>query len=54
MKVILMMAVTLDGKIAKTSHHFPNWTSSEDKKAFFSGFKKKRGGVNGGQNLFYS
>ncbi len=29
-----MMAITLDGKIAKNSSHFANWTSSEDKKIF--------------------
>ncbi len=29
-----MMAMTLDGKIAKTSDHFPDWTSKEDKKLF--------------------
>jgi len=29
-----MMAITLDGKIAKNSEHFPNWTSKEDKKLF--------------------
>ena len=28
------MAITLDGKIAKNSEHFPNWTSKEDKKLF--------------------
>lgn len=28
------MAVTLDGKIAKNSNHFPDWTSKEDKKMF--------------------
>lgn len=26
--------MTLDGKIAKTSDHFPDWTSREDKKRF--------------------
>lgn len=34
MKVILMMAMTLDGKIAKNSGHFANWTSQADKKSF--------------------
>lgn len=28
------MAITLDGKIAKNSSHFANWTSPEDKKIF--------------------
>jgi len=32
--VTLMMAITLDGKIAKNSSHFANWTSPEDKKIF--------------------
>lgn len=30
----MMMAVTADGKIAKNSDHFPDWTSKEDKKLF--------------------
>lgn len=34
MKVILLMAMTLDGKIARNDHHFPDWTGSEDKKLF--------------------
>ena len=29
-----MMAITLDGKIAKHDKHFPDWTSKEDKKLF--------------------
>lgn len=29
-----MMAMTVDGKIAKTADHFPDWTSKEDKKLF--------------------
>jgi dihydrofolate reductase len=40
MKIILMMAMTADGKIAKTSDHFPDWTSREDKKYFFETTKK--------------
>jgi dihydrofolate reductase len=35
-----MMAMTADGKIAKTSDHFPDWTSKEDKKYFFETTKK--------------
>jgi len=42
MKVIMMMAVTLDGKIAKNSDHFPDWTSREDKKAFAKISKEHR------------
>ncbi len=34
MKTILMMATTLDGKIAKNADHFPDWTGKEDKKLF--------------------
>lgn len=30
----MMMAMTLDGKIAKNSDHFPDWTSREDKQLF--------------------
>lgn len=30
----MMMAMTADGKIAKSSDHFPDWTSKEDKKLF--------------------
>lgn len=32
--VTLIMAATLDGKIAKNSNHLANWTSPEDKKIF--------------------
>lgn len=31
----MLMAITADGKIAKDSDHFPDWTSKEDKKFFF-------------------
>jgi len=34
MKVILVMAMTVDGKIAKDPDHFPDWTSSADKRMF--------------------
>lgn len=30
-KYIAVAAITIDGKIAKNSHHFSNWTSHEDK-----------------------
>jgi len=36
MKVTLLMAITLDGKIGKTPDHFPDWTGPEDKKLFVS------------------
>jgi len=42
MKVILLMAITLDGKIAKDSDHFADWTEKADKK-FFVELTKKAG-----------
>lgn len=36
MKVTLLMAITLDGKIGESSDHFPDWTESADKKLFKS------------------
>ena len=43
MKVTLVAAVTIDGKLARNSAHFVDWTSREDKKLFFS--TTKRAGV---------
>jgi dihydrofolate reductase len=43
MKIILMAAVTLDGKIARHNSHFVDWSSREDKKLFFQ--TSKRAGV---------
>ena len=40
MKVILLMALTVDGKIAKDSNHFPDWTGKADKKLFVAVSKK--------------
>jgi len=34
MKVTLVMAMTLDGKIGKSADHFPDWTGKEDKRMF--------------------
>ena len=34
MKVILMMAMTVDGKIALSSNDFPDWTGRDDKIMF--------------------
>ena len=51
MKIILMMAMTADGKIAKTSDHFPDWTSKEDKRYFFE-TTKKHGAVLMGEKTF--
>jgi dihydrofolate reductase len=43
MKVSLLMAQTLDGRIAKDANHFPDWTESADKKFFRS--RTKESGV---------
>jgi dihydrofolate reductase len=40
MKVILVMAITLDGKIARSSDHPVNWTGQEDKNKFVRITKK--------------
>lgn len=40
MKVILLMAITLDGKIAQSSDHFPDWTGKADKKYFMERTKQ--------------
>lgn len=34
MKTILMMALTVDGKIGKDASHFPDWTEKADKRLF--------------------
>jgi len=39
-KIILMLAVTADGKIAKHENHLADWTSPEDKKLFIQETKK--------------
>ena len=36
MKLILVMALTADGKIGRDSSHFPDWTEPSDKKLFMS------------------
>ncbi len=43
MKTTLLMAITADGKIAKSASHFANWTSGADKKMFVE--KTKSAGV---------
>jgi dihydrofolate reductase len=53
MKIILMMAVTADGKIAKNSDHFPDWTSREDKK-MFAKVSKEHGVVIMGDKTFFT
>ena len=49
--VTLIMAITADGKIAKSSSHLTNWTSKEDK-AFFMSETKKAGVVIMGKNTY--
>lgn len=34
MKVVLLMAMTADGMIARDTNHFPDWTSRQDKAMF--------------------
>lgn len=51
MKVILMMAMTVDGKIGKSSDHFPDWTGREDKR-FFAAVSKRAGVVIMGARTF--
>lgn len=53
MKIILMMAMTVDGKIAKSSDHFPDWTSKEDKKMFMA-VTKEHGVVIMGDKTFFT
>jgi len=53
MKVILMMAMTADGKIAKSHDHFPDWTSKEDKE-LFAKITKKHGVVIMGDRTFFT
>ena len=43
MKITLLAAVTLDGKIARNEHHLSDWTSKEDKRLFVS--KTRQAGV---------
>ncbi len=45
--------MTLDGKIAKTSEHFPDWTSKEDK-IFFAKTSKEAGVVIMGDKTFFT
>ncbi len=51
MKVILIMAVSMDGKIALHSKHAANWTSKEDKKHFIE-FTKQCGCLIMGRETF--
>ncbi|MFZ5391757.1 MAG: dihydrofolate reductase family protein [Patescibacteria group bacterium] len=42
MKIILCLAQTADGKIAKDSNHLADWTSKEDKRHFIQLTKKHK------------
>ena len=53
MKIIMMMAMTVDGKIARNDNHFPSWTSREDK-ALFAQITKKHGVVLMGDKTFWT
>jgi dihydrofolate reductase len=47
----MMMAITVDGKIAKDEKHFPDWTSTEDKK-YFARVSRECGVVIMGEKTF--
>ena len=51
MIVTLLMALTLDGKIAKDPDHYPDWTGKEDKK-LFAKISKEAGVVIMGSRTF--
>jgi dihydrofolate reductase len=51
MKLILLMAITLDGKTGKDSEHFVDWTEREDKK-FFVQITRKAGVIIMGSKTF--
>ncbi|MDD5589587.1 MAG: dihydrofolate reductase family protein [Candidatus Portnoybacteria bacterium] len=51
MKIIMLMATTVDGRIGKDSKHFPDWTSREDKKIFASESKKAGVVIMGGRTF---
>ena len=51
MKLTLLMAQTLDGRIAKDSAHFPDWTEKADKK-FFMNYTKEAGVMIMGRTTF--
>jgi dihydrofolate reductase len=51
MKVILLMAITLDGRTGKGDNHFVDWTDKEDKRIFIQ-ITKKAGVVIMGSRTF--
>ncbi len=42
MKIMLLAAMTIDGKIARNEQHFVDWSSPEDKKLFRTTSKEAR------------
>src|SRR5437660_429630 len=51
MKVILVAAVTIDGKLARNPAHFVDWTSREDKRIFYT-ISKRAGVIIIGNNTY--
>jgi dihydrofolate reductase len=51
MKLILLMAVTADGMIARDAEHFPDWTGAADKR-FFARRSREAGVVIMGAKTF--
>jgi len=51
LKVTMMMAITVDGKIAKDKNQLADWTSREDKKLFVE-VSKAHGVIMMGENTF--
>ncbi len=51
MKLTMLMAMTLDGKIGKNPDHFPDWTGKADKKLFVE-LTRKAGVVIMGSKTF--
>jgi dihydrofolate reductase len=51
MKLTLLMAQTVDGKIARDSDHFPDWTASADKR-FFAARTREAGVIIMGSKTF--
>ena len=51
MKVTLLMALTLDGRIGKNSDHYPDWTGKKDK-MLFADISRKAGVVIMGSKTF--
>jgi dihydrofolate reductase len=51
MKVTLIMALTVDGKIGKSPDHFPDWTGKEDK-TIFAKISKAAGAIIMGSKTF--